>query len=1156
LVHIAVDQRLSVAYASPEAADLLGKSPEACVGSNLLNCFPPDLAERLRRACDWVLAQKAPIVIETEWPGTECGLRVQIAPAPNGFSIYFSAELPSRDLQVVEDRYRALSRATTSIVWTTTPDGHIVDAPEWRTATGQTGEGARGLGWLDAIHPEDRPRAERQWLRAVESLLPYSAEFRLRMANGDYRWHKDRGIPVVEEDGRVREWVGLCEDVHDQTLAETERDRFFQTGVDLMVVAGFDGYFKKVSPKWTETLGWSAEELTSRPWLHFVHPDDREQTVEEGRKLQQGHEVLSFENRYLTKGGAYRWISWRVRPFMDEGVLYGSASDVTERKLAEEALRAENERYAQVIAAEQTILAAEGGYDAVLSVVLDQVQRLTGADGACLEILDGDDLVYEGACGLAETYSGMRMRVAGSLSGLVVKSGVSARSDDVVRDRRVNQEACRRAGLRSMLIVPLRYDQGRFGVLEVMSSRPHAFSEGDQRTLELLSGFLGATIGRKRVEEALQRSDEQYRATFDRAAVGIAHVGLDGRWLRFNQALCDYLGYSPEELREKTFGDITHEDDLESDWEQARRLAAGVIDTYTMDKRYIRKDGSVMWVNLTASMLRDPDGQPLHYIAIVEDITQRREVEQSLRESEDHFRFMVDSIPQVPWTANPEGRLTDISDRWLWMTGLPKEEALDAGWQQVAHPDDLAKMSKSWKHCLETGAPFEAEHRIRMADGTHRWVRSRAVARRNEEGQIVRWYGSTEDIQVQKLVEGELERQVDERTAELSRARDAALAASKAKSEFLANVSHEIRTPMNGVIGMTSLLLQRNLDSRTREMVETIATSGETLLRVLDDVLDLSKIEAGRLEIERAPVDLGQLVTDVGALYQGHAQAKGIALRSVPPPSPAPAVLADSLRLRQVLANLVANGVKFTDRGEVSLAWTWEPDADGFRVVFKVSDTGIGIPSDRLDAVFQSFTQADGSTHRRFGGTGLGLTIAKHLVESMGGRIFVTSEVGVGTSFTVDLPFEAAELGEEAGTSPPAEAREPVERATRVLLAEDNPVNVMVAKLILEQCGCTVDVAENGMRAIAMAAAESYDLVMMDVQMPICDGLEATRAIRQTEEQEGRRRLPIYALTANAMGEDREACLAAGMDGFIPKPVRIPDIEQALENAARANAEA
>lgn len=887
-----------------------------------------------------------------------------------------------------QDRYLALGRATGSMVWAAGPDGQRADMPDWPTITGQSMEASRRDGWLEMIHPDDREQTMRIWTDCLRTQTTYNVEYRLRSTDGTFRWYNARAVPVLNEDGSTREWVGICEDIHDRHMIEIEQGRFYSIGVDMVVVAGLDGYFKRLSPRWAALLGWPEHHLLSHPIDRFLHPDDLEATHRLRRDLAQGRECRNFENRYLAHDGTYRWISWNLLPIVEEGLIYASATDVTQRK---------------------------------------------------------------------------------------------------------------------------------------------------------------------EYEEAVRLSEERFRRTFDHAAVGIAHVGLDGKWLQFNRALCDILEYSPEELRQLTFGDITHPDDVEEDWNNAQRLARGEIETYAKEKRYILKDGSTRWVYLTVSLLRDDGGDPLNFISVIEDLSARKAAEQALIESEDHYRFMIDTNPQMPWTADAHGNMTDFSDRWLEMTNLSREETRGNGWLQVIHPDDLKRMTDAWRRSVSLGAVYDVEHRARTRDGSYRWMRARAVPRRDASGKVIRWYGSTEDIEKQKDVEANLERLVAERTvalneanAALIKARDEALAASRTKSEFLANMSHEIRTPMNGVIGLTSLLLQKKLEPETLEMVKTISSSGETLLRVIDDILDLSRMEAAKFAIEPTSVDLNSLCHDVVALFQSHSQSKNIALHCDPPEELVPLCLTDSVRLRQVLSNLISNGVKFTTRGKVTLRWRWQPSSDRIRVEFEVSDTGAGIPEDRTDAIFESFTQADGSTQRRFGGTGLGLTISKRIVELMGGTISVVSKVDEGTTFTVVLDFGQAPYAlDQSAIQPARDADLPI-GSFHVLLAEDNSVNVTVACSMLQHCGCTVEVAENGLRAIALASEKIFDLVLMDVQMPVCDGLEATRVIRLKERREGSRRVPIYALTANAMSGDREECIDAGMDGFLAKPIPLSALQAVL----------
>lgn len=392
-----------------------------------------------------------------------------------------------------------------------------------------------------------------------------------------------------------------------------------------------------------------------------------------------------------------------------------------------------------------------------------------------------------------------------------------------------------------------------------------------------------------------------------------------------------------------------------------------------------------------------------------------------------------------------------------------------------------------------------------------------------------------------------LEEQVAVRTAELvrineelRRAKDAAEEASRLKSQFLANISHDLRTPMNGVIGMTALALRTELDEHQRDYLTTVLESAESLLCLLNDILDFSKIEAGKLTLEEIPFGLGELVEQTVKSLRVDAEQKGLALTwSIDPALPA-RLIGDPTRLRQILNNLIGNAIKFTERGQVDVEVKLDLSTGREVVVHVVvRDTGIGIPPEKLETIFEPFTQADGSTTRRFGGTGLGLSIASRLAGLMGGRIWVESEVGKGSIFHVRLRLAAPppDVGQPALT-PAATGRSPTP-SLRILLAEDNPINRKVIVKMLELEGHQVSVAADGMEAVELAAREPFDLVLMDVQMPAMSGLEAARLIRQGERATGVH-IPIVALTASAMKGDRERCLEAGMDDYLSKPVR-PD---------------
>ena len=470
-----------------------------------------------------------------------------------------------------------------------------------------------------------------------------------------------------------------------------------------------------------------------------------------------------------------------------------------------------------------------------------------------------------------------------------------------------------------------------------------------------------------------------------------------------------------------------------------------------------------------------------------------------------------------------EGRFVKVNRAWEAVLGYPVEALEGAALLPLLHPDDVAGTRDHMARAETDGEVNGFVNRYRRADGSYcplEW-RSRRF------GDL--FFGVARDVTERLRIE-----------AEMAEARDAAEAANRAKSDFLANMSHEIRTPLNGVIAIAAALGGTPLTPKQAEMVDMIRRSGETLERLVSDILDVSKIEAGQITIQTHAFDLGALIDGLLDVTRLRAKDKGVGVRLERSPTATGGFLGDSVRIGQVLSNLLSNAVKFTDQGEVTVRVEVDEAGEGLvpRLCVEVEDTGVGFDADKADMIFQRFSQADSTITRRFGGSGLGLSISKTLVEMMGGEITARSKPGAGSLFRVVLPLNRAALAPdaEADTASPGVWGE----GLKVLLAEDHPINQRVVQLILEPCGADVTVVENGAQAVAALTSQAFDVVLMDMQMPVMDGLAATRAIRALEG-EGRR-TPIIMLSANAMASHRLDALQAGADLHVAKPVTVASL--------------
>ena len=625
----------------------------------------------------------------------------------------------------------------------------------------------------------------------------------------------------------------------------------------------------------------------------------------------------------------------------------------------------------------------------------------------------------------------------------------------------------------------------------------------------------------------------------------VALKDLHGKFTYVNKRLANRLGLPADELVGKTDFDLFPHDLAQKYHDDDRRvLESGQAITEIEDND---AGSESRLVKVRKSPIRNPRGNIVGIEVIFWDVTDHQMAEAQLVQERFLLHMILNNLPDFIYFKDLDSRFLRVSRAHANRLGLATPSDAIGTRDNDYFPQAYAEAARDDElKLIRTGQNIRGreEHAV-WPDGSESWVATTKLPLRDENGEIVGTFGISRDISELKST-----------AASLERAKQAAEAASRAKSEFVANLSHEIRTPMNAIIGMAELLVRAGLDDLRTQQAKTILESGESLLSLLNDILDFSRIESGRIELDPIPGDVAECARGTIRMLSVRADEKSIRLHCQVAPDLPKLVLADFVRLRQVLVNLIGNALKFTSEGQVTLSV--EPverdemhrDDNQASIRFAVSDTGIGIPSDKLDVIFEEFEQADKSTTRQYGGTGLGLAITARLVRLMGGQIDVQSEVGQGStfSFTLTFPVVVSSGNEPSGEAPSATSTQAAKsrHPLRILLAEDGVTNQRVATMMLEDLGHDVSVAVDGREAVELSAGDDFDLILMDVEMPEMDGLEATRLIRERERGTSTH-LPIIAMTAHAMATDEQRCLDAGMDAYIAKPIRQDTVFETIE---------
>lgn len=619
----------------------------------------------------------------------------------------------------------------------------------------------------------------------------------------------------------------------------------------------------------------------------------------------------------------------------------------------------------------------------------------------------------------------------------------------------------------------------------------------------------------------LEESEAKYRSLIESANDIIYGSDQDGHFEFVNAVAERILGYTAEECVGRHFSDLVLESHREATVAFYQQQFLQREPTSYYEFPVLSKDGSTVWLGQNVRARINSNNHVIGFRAVARDITAQKRAEAKLRQSEEKYRSIIENLRFGMMEVNLEGNVTRVYEGMYRMTGYTEEELIGKNPNDVFLSEEWRDFMKKQLAKRKAGESHVYEVQLRRKDGSMVWAMISGTPLYDEMGEVCGSIGIHLDLTDRKRIEDQL--RIAQHRAEES---------SRAKQAFLANMSHEIRTPMNGIKGMLHLLSQTLLQPEQQRYLRNMTDSSNHLMVLINDILDLSKIEAGKLDLESVPVSLPQLLENVEATFSQRTEDKGIDLSIQIDPAIEQNVLADPTRLRQIVDNLINNAIKFTDRGGISIALTCEgKTATAYTVRLSVADTGIGIEMERVEEVFESFSQENDSTSRLYGGTGLGLPICKQLVELMGGQIFIRSEKGTGTEVAFELTMPIT-------TEQPAQAPSVDTNVTeqlsglRVLLAEDHDINRFLATKLLEDAGIEVFHAENGQEAIELFKTQPVELILMDMQMPVLDGLDATRFIRKSMSKE----VPIIALTANAIKGDEQRCLDAGMNDYVSKP--------------------
>jgi PAS domain S-box-containing protein len=1035
-----------------------------------------------------------------------------------------TAELANEKEALMEARNRLqiVSDNMLDLVSLTDLEGNYKFAGTSHQILGYDNEFFLGKNVMDFVHPDDLPDVQEGFVDFLTNKKPKAeARYRYRTANGSYLWFETFGTFIYDETGEPKEILFNTRDITERKRAEealSKSEAIKNTMVssigDVIVIIDQNAINQYKSPNITKLFGWKPEELVGKSTWENVHPNDLE-----AAKLfldtiaSKPNSSGTLELQYMRKDGKYVWIEITLINLIhdkDIGGFLGNYHEITERKKAE----------LEIIKAKESTEESEKRFRSIFelhSAIMLLIEPKTG------KIIDANKSATE--------FYGYDLLTLRSMS----IDNINQLTPEQIAEERIKalKNKC------NYFVFPHKLSNGKIRTVEVHSA-PVKY-EGNH----ILFSVIHDITERKKAEEELvisnnllEKNEELYRNTFEEAAIGIAHVDVAGKFSKVNNKFCTITGYSQDELFKMNVSDLTHPDDLNAEQEYVNQVLSHKTNTYTLEKRYIRKDGNIIWVALNSSVVLDKNHQIRFAIATISDITEQKALENALIISKEKLeRNEVELKRTQQFTHIGSWYLDVATNEVTWTEELYKMYGFDptlppppyTEHMKLFTPESWEILSTSLAKTRETGIPYELELMTIKKDGKNGWVWVQGEAVKDEKENIIGLWGAAQDITVRK--QGE---------EELIKTKEKAEESNRLKSSFLHNMSHEIRTPLNAIIGFSERISSPKITYEKRQFYsDIIVKSGFQLLSIVTDILTISAIDTEQEEVNYENVNINSLISDLKEIFDQQIDKQRVRLKTLKPLADNDAlILTDKTKLTQVLTNLLSNAIKFTSKGEIVFGYS----LNNSLLEFFVKDNGIGIDKSKHELIFERFVQADDGIHIDYGGTGLGLSICKGFIELLGGKIWVESELGKGATFRFTIPYkpEGTKDGYNNMLLTDPNQKSFSENKT-VLVAEDQIFNFIYLEEYLKDLNYKVIHAKNGQEAVEICHNnESIDIVLMDIRMPVMDGHTASLLIRELRPD-----IKIIAQTAYAINVEVEK-YGDAFDDYLTKPITSEKIKNIL----------